>query len=80
MGVVKLQKREAFPDLAPILWHSCGTIAALLQVSSIFLVSPFTSDVSKLEGQCTSWKGLQGFCTTLGLGFHVSEELPSCMC
>jgi hypothetical protein len=26
------QKREAFPDLAPMLWHSCGTIAALLQV------------------------------------------------
>lgn len=25
------KKREAFPDLAPILWHSVGTIAALLQ-------------------------------------------------
>ena len=25
------KKREAFPDLAPILWHSFGTIAALLQ-------------------------------------------------
>eukprot|EP00850_Spirogloea_muscicola_P020566 SM000220S07045 [mRNA] locus=s220:74830:79189:+ [translate_table: standard] len=30
--VLELIKREAFPDLAPILWHSCGTIAALLQV------------------------------------------------
>lgn len=25
------KKREEFPDLAPMLWHSCGTIAALLQ-------------------------------------------------
>lgn len=27
------KKRESVPDLAPMLWHSCGTIAALLQVS-----------------------------------------------
>ena len=26
------KKREAFPDLAPILWHSFGTTATLLQV------------------------------------------------
>jgi hypothetical protein len=26
------QKREIFQDLAPLLWHSYGTIAALLQV------------------------------------------------
>jgi hypothetical protein len=25
------KKREEFPDLAPLLWHSCGTVAALLQ-------------------------------------------------
>ena len=25
------KKREEFPDLAPLLWYSCGTIAALLQ-------------------------------------------------
>mmetsp|Transcript_23857 Transcript_23857/g.34995 ORF Transcript_23857/g.34995 Transcript_23857/m.34995 type:complete len:322 (+) Transcript_23857:119-1084(+) len=25
------KKREAFPDLAPVLWHSFGTIAALIQ-------------------------------------------------
>jgi CCR4-NOT transcription complex subunit 9 len=25
------KKREAFSDLAPILWHSFGTISALLQ-------------------------------------------------
>lgn len=28
------KKRESVPDLAPMLWHSFGTIAALLQVSS----------------------------------------------
>lgn len=27
------KKRESVPDLAPMLWHSCGTIAALLQVT-----------------------------------------------
>lgn len=26
------KKREVFPDLAPILWHSVGTMSALLQV------------------------------------------------
>ncbi len=30
------KKRESVPDLAPMLWHSCGTIAALLQVSRRF--------------------------------------------
>eukprot|EP00898_Chlorokybus_atmophyticus_P001476 jgi/Chlat1/2329/Chrsp17S00176 len=36
------KKREAFPDLAPILWHSVGTISALLQeIVSIYpLLSP----------------------------------------
>lgn len=29
------KKRESVPDLAPMLWHSCGTIAALLQVYSL---------------------------------------------
>ena len=26
------KKREVVPDLAPMLWHSFGTMAALLQV------------------------------------------------
>ncbi|CCI49126.1 unnamed protein product [Albugo candida] len=36
------KKREEFPELAPILWHSFGTIAALLQeIVSIYpLLSP----------------------------------------
>lgn len=25
------KKREVYPDLAPVLWHSVGTMAALLQ-------------------------------------------------
>ena len=29
---IVLQKREIFQDLAPLLWDSYGTIAALLQV------------------------------------------------
>ena len=28
-------KREIVPDLAPMLWHSFGTIAALLQVTEL---------------------------------------------
>lgn len=36
------KRRESFPDLAPVLWHSFGTIAALLQeIVSIYpLLSP----------------------------------------
>jgi CCR4-NOT transcription complex subunit 9 len=36
------KKREAFSDLAPILWHSFGTISALLQeIISIYpMLSP----------------------------------------
>lgn len=29
------KKRESVPDLAPMLWHSFGTIAALLQVCRV---------------------------------------------
>mmetsp|Transcript_16630 Transcript_16630/g.25028 ORF Transcript_16630/g.25028 Transcript_16630/m.25028 type:complete len:335 (-) Transcript_16630:145-1149(-) len=38
------KKREAFPDLAPVLWHSFGTIAALIQeILNIYpLLSPPT--------------------------------------
>ena len=39
------KKREEFPDLAPILWHSFATIAALLQeIVSIYpALSPPTA-------------------------------------
>ncbi|XP_020271371.1 cell differentiation protein RCD1 homolog isoform X3 [Asparagus officinalis] len=36
-----LKKRVIFQDLAPLLWHSCGTIAALLQ--EIVSIYPFLS-------------------------------------
>jgi hypothetical protein len=38
------KKREIFPDLAPVLWHSFGTIAALIQeILSIYpMLSPPT--------------------------------------
>lgn len=35
MALMELsKKREVFPDLAPILWHTVGTMAALLQVGT----------------------------------------------
>lgn len=45
------KKRESVPDLAPMLWHSFGTIAALLQVSrtgSIFIPWCSTSTLQRL--------------------------------
>ena len=41
------KKREVFPDLAPILWHTVGTMAALLQVG-------------KWVGMWESWKDQDG--------------------
>ena len=38
------KKRENYPDLAPVLWHSYGTVAALLQeIISVYpMLSPPT--------------------------------------
>jgi len=43
------KKREVVPDLAPMLWHSFGTIAALLQeIISIYpAINPPNLTVSK---------------------------------
>jgi Cell differentiation family, Rcd1-like len=42
------KKRESFPDLAPYLWHSFGTISALLQV----LCTPASSSLTdKMTGR-----------------------------
>ena len=35
------KKRESFTELAPVLWHSYGTIAALLQVNLIVNLNLF---------------------------------------
>lgn len=55
------KKREAFPDLAPILWHSCGTIAALLQeIVSIYpLLSPPTLTAGASNRVCNALALLQ---------------------
>lgn len=45
------KKREAVPELAPMLWHSFGTIAALLQeIINIYpAIHPPNLTVSNLE-------------------------------
>jgi len=42
--LVLSKKRENYPDLAPVLWHSYGTLAALLQeIISVYpMLSPPT--------------------------------------
>ena len=46
-------KREEFPDLAPILWHSFGTIAALLQeIVSIYPLVSFSKLPKDVSTRC----------------------------
>ena len=55
------KQRETFPDLAPMLWHSCGTIAALLQeIMSIYpALSPPTLSVPASNRVCNALALLQ---------------------
>ena len=55
------KKRENFPDLAPVLWHSYGTIAALLQeIISIYpLLSPPTLSPHASNRVCNALALLQ---------------------
>lgn len=55
------KKREAFPDLAPVLWHSFGTIAALLQeIISIYpMLSPPTLSPHASNRVCNALALLQ---------------------
>jgi CCR4-NOT transcription complex subunit 9 len=55
------KKREAFPDLAPILWHSRATMAALLQeIVSIYpLLSPPTLTAHASNRVCNALALLQ---------------------
>ena len=48
------KKREAFPDLAPILWQSFGTTATLLQVLVFSVSRPNTPRVVLLLNDLTS--------------------------
>jgi hypothetical protein len=55
------KRREAFPDLAPILWHSHGTIAALIQeVVGVYpLLSPPTLSPTASNRVCNALALLQ---------------------
>ena len=55
------KKREAYPDLAPVLWHSFGTIAALLQeIISIYpMLSPPTLSPHASNRVCNALALLQ---------------------
>jgi hypothetical protein len=55
------KRRESFPDLAPILWHSFGTIAALLQeVVSVYpMLSPPTLSSAASNRVCNALALLQ---------------------
>lgn len=55
------KKREDFPDLAPLLWHSFGTIAALLQeIISIYpALSPPTLSPTASNRVCNALALLQ---------------------
>lgn len=55
------KKREDFPDLAPMLWHSFGTIAALLQeIISIYpSLSPPTLTATSSNRVCNALALLQ---------------------
>lgn len=46
------KKRESVPDLAPMLWHSFGTIAALLQVGSTGLIFILWCSTRTLQSLC----------------------------
>lgn len=46
------KKRESVPDLAPMLWHSFGTIAALLQVGWAICVFILWCSISTLQILC----------------------------
>ncbi|CAM6032963.1 unnamed protein product [Sphagnum compactum] len=72
------KKREAFPDLAPMLWHSCGTIAALLQeIVSIYpMLSPPTLTAGASNRVCNALALLQCVAShpdtrTLFLNAHI---------
>jgi CCR4-NOT transcription complex subunit 9 len=55
------KKRESFPDLAPILWHSVGVVAALLiEIVSIYpLLMPPTLTAHASNRVCNALALLQ---------------------
>lgn len=72
------KKREAYPDLAPILWHSVGTITALLQeIVSIYpLLTPPQLTAQASNRVCNALALMQCVAShpetrTLFLGAHI---------
>merc|ERR1711937_501203 len=72
------KKRESVPDLAPILWHSFGTISALLQeIANIYpLLSPPTLTAHASNRVCNALALLQCVAShvdtgTLFLNAHI---------
>jgi len=51
------KKRESVPDLAPMLWHSFGTIAALLQVGRAELSFVPWHSAATLQSSVCPWGG-----------------------
>jgi len=74
------KKRESFPDLAPILWHTVGTVAALLQeIVSIYpLLTPPTLTAHASNRVCNALALLQCVAShpdTRGLFLHAHVPL-----
>lgn len=51
------KKRESVPDLAPMLWHSFGTIAALLQVGQPLFPAAASACCRACASRRWSWEG-----------------------
>ena len=55
MALLELSKqREKFPELAPFLWNSFGTMAVLLQVRQHYQLLTFVSGATRAVSHCQS--------------------------
>ncbi|CAN1339923.1 CCR4-NOT transcription complex subunit 9 [Linum perenne] len=70
------KKREHFQDLAPLLWNSFGTIAALLQVAT-FIVQKILLDDVGLDYICTTAERFFAVGRVLGNMVAALAEQPS---
>lgn len=75
------KKREAVPELAPMLWHSFGTIAALLQeIINIYpAIHPPNLTVSYLNNlRLCSWADVAQLPT--GMRFDIFRHISPIVC
>ena len=73
------KKREIFPDLAPILWHSVGTMSALLQeIVAIYpMLSPPTLTAQASNRVCNALALLQCVAShTETRGLFLQAHIP----